>query len=128
MLASGSLDNTVRLWDARWVRPQQTFIGHTSGVYSVAFSPNGKILVSGGFSEVCLWDVETGVLRHILKGHTNRINSVAFSPNGKILASGSSDHTVILWDLPTIIKDFEFDLGDKDVELLPPPKKNNKGF
>ena len=117
ILASGSLDKTVRLWDARWVKPQQTLIGHTSGVYSVDFSPNGKILASGGFSEVCLWDVETGALRHTLKGHTNRINSVAFSPDGKILASGSRDHTVILWDLPTIIKDFEFDLGPTDALL-----------
>ncbi|WP_405070884.1 hypothetical protein OG558_15425 [Kribbella sp. NBC_01510] len=80
-----------------------TLNGHTDYVVSVAFSPDGKTIVSGSSDHtVRLWDL--GTRRQIgspLTGHTDTVRSVAFSPDGKTIVSGSSDHTVRLWDLAT---------------------------
>ncbi|KAG6329739.1 hypothetical protein ID866_9350 [Astraeus odoratus] len=75
---------------------------HTSGVSSVAFSPDGKRIASGSSDNtICLWDGETGLqLASPLKGHTS-VSSVAFSPDGKRIASGSKDKTICLWDAET---------------------------
>jgi WD40 repeat protein len=70
-------------------------------VNSVTFSPNGKMLASGGSNDAAIkfWNVETGKERATLKGHSDWILSVAFSPDGKTLASASSDKTIMLWDV-----------------------------
>jgi WD40 repeat protein len=75
--------------------------GHTDTVFSVAFSPDGKILASGSWDDtIRLWDVNTGrPIGQPLTGHTSSVESVAFSPDGKTLASGSGDHTIRLWDI-----------------------------
>jgi uncharacterized protein YjiK len=77
--------------------------GHTAEVWSVAFSPDGKTLASGGEDNtIILWDVATRQrLGQPLTGHTASVFSVAFSPDGKTLASGSADRTIILWDVAT---------------------------
>lgn len=74
--------------------------GHTDGVRSVAYSPDGRLLASGGRdNQIILWDTTTNQpIGNPLIGHTNRINSVAFSPHSTILASASDDGTVRLWD------------------------------
>ncbi|KIO29702.1 hypothetical protein M407DRAFT_70028, partial [Tulasnella calospora MUT 4182] len=66
--------------------------GHDNMVWSVCFSPNGKLLASGsGDSTIRLWDVETGApIGEPLRGHDNEVLSVCFSPNGKLLASTSA--------------------------------------
>ena len=79
-----------------------TFQGHSNSVNSLAFSPDGKILVTGSRDNtIKLWDVGTGREIYTLQGHSNWVNSVAFSPDGKILASGSDDKTIKLWDVTT---------------------------
>ncbi|KAI2791664.1 hypothetical protein POX_c04530 [Penicillium oxalicum] len=102
LLASGSSDKTVRLWDAATGTLQQTLEGPSSWVHSVAFSGSGRLLASGSSDEtVRLWDAATGTLQQTLEGHSSRVNSVAFSPDGQLLASGSDDKTVRLWDAAT---------------------------
>ncbi|UAW63596.2 NACHT domain-containing protein [Mycoavidus sp. HKI] len=98
-IASGSLDRTVRLWDAESGALEHTLEGHTSGVNSVVYSPSGLQIASGSFDNtVRLWEAESGVLEHTLEGHTSTVYSVVYSPSGKQLASGSDDNTVRLWD------------------------------
>ena len=95
-------DRPVRLWDVETGNILKTLIEHKDGALSVSFSPDGKMLVSGGWDKtVRLWDAETGNILKTFKGHKGSITSVSFSPNGKMLVSGGWDETVRLWDVET---------------------------
>ncbi|HKQ75538.1 MAG TPA: AAA-like domain-containing protein [Blastocatellia bacterium] len=77
-------------------------LSHTDAVFSVAFSPDGKKVATGGPSrEVKIWDAGDGRELKTLGGYSSQISSVAFSPDGAKLATGSNDGGVRLWDAVT---------------------------
>jgi WD40 repeat protein len=101
-VASGSDDNTVRLWDTATGEERQKLEGHNSWVTVVAFLPDGKTVASGSRDKtVRLWDAVTGGEKQKLEGHDSWVTAVAFSPDGKTVASGSGDKMVRLWDAAT---------------------------
>jgi WD40 repeat protein len=98
LIASGSNDNTVRLWRVRDGKLIRTLRGHELPVYSVSFSPDGELIASGSNDNtVRLWRVRDGKLIRTLRGHELPVYSVSFSPDGELIASGSVDNTVRLW-------------------------------
>ncbi|RDW63404.1 vegetative incompatibility WD repeat protein [Coleophoma cylindrospora] len=102
LVASGSNDHTIRLWDSATGTLQRVLEGHTSVVGAVAFSPDGTLVASGSYDRtVRLWDSATGMLQRALEGHTHAVWAVAFSPDGNLVASSSKDHTIRLWDSAT---------------------------
>ena len=88
----------IWLYDVATSRELALLTGHTSGVGSVSFSPDGSLLASGsGDGTVILWDIWSESQLATLQGHRWRVESVSFSPDGSVLVSGGSD--VILWDV-----------------------------
>ena len=115
-IVSGRRDGTTTVVDARTgtvllelkarVRVAGESAGDgTFGVQSVAFSPDGTRIVTGGgdrkFAEAKVWDARTGAELLDLVGHTSQVLSVAFSPDGTRIVTGSLDGTVKVWDAQT---------------------------
>ena len=93
VIASGSKDKTIHLWDVVAGKVKFTLQGHSKMVTSVAFSADGKLLASAADDWlVKLWHVATGKETATLKGHTEDVRAVAFSPDGKTLASWCGLH------------------------------------
>jgi WD40 repeat protein len=100
-IATGSRDQTIRLWDLATGQMQATLRGHQGEVASVCFSPNGKLLASAGYDGIVrVWNVATRHEKCALKGSGDLpVLAVAFSPAGDIVASGGREGTVRIWDI-----------------------------
>jgi WD40 repeat protein len=108
-LATGSADNTAKVWEARTGQELLTLRGHTRSVSDVCFSPDGRRLATGSYDQmVKVWDVRTGQPLLTFKGHTGGVYSVCFSPDGQRLATGGTTYVgltgvgeVKVWDAHT---------------------------
>ncbi len=104
LLASAGFLGAIMLWNVTTGQVVHTLDGHTDFVSSVAFSSDGKTLVSGSGRKdrtIKLWEVATGEALKTLSGHTNSVFAVAFSADRKLLVSASLDKTIKLWDTQT---------------------------
>jgi len=97
-LASGSKDDTVRLWDVPFQRAD--FIGqHEGGVRAVAIAPNGRILASGSDdTTIKLWDMASGELTVTIPAHLFWVRSLAFHPLRPEFVSVSNDRYIKVWN------------------------------
>ncbi|KAI2853490.1 hypothetical protein CBS11350_228 [Aspergillus niger] len=102
LLASGSDDKIIKLWDAATGIFKYILEGYSGLVYLVVFSNNGQLLASSSRDKIIkLWDAATDAFKYILEGYSDPVYSVAFLNNGQLLASGLYDKTIKLWDAAT---------------------------
>jgi WD40 repeat protein len=101
-IASGSLDQTVIIWDAGHREPVHTMSAHGGNIFSLDFSPDSKLLASCSMDEtIKIWDVDSGRIHKLLTGHNYAVVRVRFSPDARYLISASYDGTAKLWEVAT---------------------------
>ena len=103
-IATGSDDNTIRIWDSEsGAVVGEPLTGHAGSVTSVAYSLDGRRIISGSSDRtIRIWDADTGAaVGKPFEGHTGYVLSVGYSPDGRHIISGSSDRTIRIWDAET---------------------------
>jgi WD40 repeat protein/uncharacterized caspase-like protein len=107
LFASGSNDNTVKIWDVASRRELRTLNGHTDHVLAIRFSGDGSLLASLGYDKtVRVWDVMSGEQRVTINVENGAFNAIAFASDGKTVltangtdSGGGGDHLIRFWDL-----------------------------
>ena len=95
--ALSASEKTMRWWEVATAREVRSF---PRGAESVAFSPDGRRVVFGGWDKIVfLWDLDGSRKLRAFRGHKKGIKSVTFTPDGKQILSGSEDCTLVLWDI-----------------------------
>jgi WD40 repeat protein len=92
--------SSIQIWDAKTGKPVATLKGHTKQVGCLAWTKDGKTLISGSYDRsIRIWNTTKWEQIAILDEHTDSVSALAISPNGRILASASGDETTRLWNL-----------------------------
>jgi len=98
MIASGSFDKSVKLWDGVTGKYITSLRGHVSSVYQIAWSADSRLICSGSSdSTLKVWDARTKKLLHDLPGHADEVYAVDWSPDGERVASGGKDKVLKMW-------------------------------
>ena len=102
LLAAGSLDEHIYVWDVETGKLANKLAGHSKSVYSVTFTPDGKSLISGSLDRtIKSWDVAGAKESATFLGHEDFVLSVAVASASGDIVSGSKDRTVRVWDART---------------------------
>jgi len=119
LVASGSDDNTTKIWDMRQREPVHNFESKYQ-VTSVTFNDTAdKVFSSGLDNQIKVWDLRKNDVDYILYGHTDTITGLALSPEGSYLLSNSMDQTIRCWDVKSFV------MGNRCVKIF---QGNSHGF
>jgi WD40 repeat protein len=92
-------DCSVRVWEVETGKQLAELSGHSIEACSVAFSPDGMLVASGGADRICLlWDVTTGRAVAKTQEQTGRIETICFSPDGQLIVTGADNGEIVVWD------------------------------
>lgn len=132
--ASNRDDHGVQVWDVATMQVVGSFIGHSGMVKTVAFTPDGRSVLSAGYDKtIRVWDIATGREIHCLRGHQSYVNALAVTPDGRYAISGAGDYvggelhdpTIRMWELErgSLVRVFEGHSGSiDDISLAPDGK------
>jgi WD40 repeat protein len=99
---------TIKIWSIATGRCLKTLRGSDRPVHDIAYSPDGKYLISGGEDQtVRIWDTQTGAQKRILKGIAGPINCVVVTHDGKHLIAGTSKGKLVYWNLMSGVRERE---------------------
>ncbi len=102
VLASGGVDQVIKIWDVQAGKEQHQLSGHEAEVRCVAFGPNGQVLASSGNDgQVILWDTRQRQVAGLVNQHSGDVRAVTFSPDGTSIYSVGTDQIVLLSDPQT---------------------------
>ncbi len=97
-LASGNLDQTVRIWNVATGNTERVLKGHTNLIWDVTFSPDGRRCATASYDQTAaVWDVTSGQRLAVLNGHSAEVRSITWRGDGLVIATGSNDQTIRLW-------------------------------
>jgi WD40 repeat protein len=97
-IASGSADNTIKIWGGKSLELIKTLQGHSGWVRSVSWNHDGSQIVSGSADKtIKIWDSSTGIILHTLEGHSDWVLSVSWNRDSSKIISGSFDRTIKIW-------------------------------
>jgi WD40 repeat protein len=102
-LAAGYSDHSICIFEADTLKLKKQIDAHTNSVFTVAYTPDGKFLLSAGRdAHLRIWNVEKNYEEHeAIIAHLFTINHITFSPDGKYFATCSLDKSVKIWDTAT---------------------------
>ncbi|MEA5571235.1 eIF2A-related protein [Calothrix sp. UHCC 0171] len=101
IIATGSADKTVKLWNAQTHQLLLTLTGHTNRITSISFSPDNHFLASASSDKtVKIWRIRDGKLMNTLSGNTDEITSLSISKDSKYIATSSADNQLKIWHFP----------------------------
>ncbi len=108
IIASGSEDKIIYLWNRSTGEIIKTLVGHTYKIRYLEFSPDGKKLISAAGTQVFVWDLESGTRRNIPK-HFTHVWNARYNEKGDMIATTTLESTFRIWDAESLEEIYLFD-------------------
>ncbi len=97
-LASGSEDQTIKIWDIQKGMSVQTLVGHRGSIFSLVVLPGGQLASGSADTMIKIWNRQTGQSVITLSRHTGTVTGLAVLPTGYLVSSAAFETTISFWE------------------------------